>query len=216
MPELVNAAVLHAFAQPLQLRRIPMPRLRPGYVLVRVEASGVNPLDTKIRAGLAGHARTEPPAVLGIDLAGTVEMVADDVAAFTLGDRVYGIVMSRDIVCTCLAKQPAAETVTDTDVRRQVLLVVRREPTLRRAQTRRAGTVRFSTAYRRNPYVVGKNSRGPVLVRTIRHAWTGTRNAWTCLSCTTRSGIRAHRPARGDARGELCEGFDDCLTLGCL
>jgi NADPH:quinone reductase-like Zn-dependent oxidoreductase len=86
----MNAAVLHAFGQPLQLRRIPIPHLRPGHVLVRVEASGVNPLDTKIQAGFAGHARTEPPAVLGIDLAGNVESVADDVTAFTPDDRVYG------------------------------------------------------------------------------------------------------------------------------
>ena len=41
-------------------------------MLVRVAASGVNPLDTKIRAGAADHAQVAVPAVLGIDLAGTV------------------------------------------------------------------------------------------------------------------------------------------------
>jgi NADPH2:quinone reductase len=87
----MNAAVLHTFGEPLQIKRIDIPDLGPGHVLVRVEASGVNPLDTKIRAGLAAHARTDPPAVLGIDLAGTVEAIADDVTTFTPGDRVYGM-----------------------------------------------------------------------------------------------------------------------------
>jgi NADPH2:quinone reductase len=91
MSELMNAAVLHAYGQPLRLSRIPIPDLKPGHVLVRVEASGVNPLDTKIRAGQAAHARTEPPAVLGIDLAGTVEAISDGVTAFAPGDRVYGM-----------------------------------------------------------------------------------------------------------------------------
>ena len=43
-----------------------------GEVLVRIAASGVNPLDTKIHAGEAGHARQRLPAILGLDLAGTV------------------------------------------------------------------------------------------------------------------------------------------------
>ena len=91
MPGMMNAAVLHSYSEPLQLRRIPIPELRPGQVLVSIEASGVNPLDTKIRAGLADHARTTPPAILGIDLAGTVEAVADDVTTFKPDDRVYGM-----------------------------------------------------------------------------------------------------------------------------
>jgi NADPH:quinone reductase len=68
------------------------PVLGPGQVLVRVCASGVNPLDTKIRAGKADHARQPLPAVLGLDMAGVVEEVAEDVAAFRLGDEVYGMV----------------------------------------------------------------------------------------------------------------------------
>jgi NADPH2:quinone reductase len=91
MSDTMSAAVLHSYGQPLRISRIPVPALRPGHVLVRVEASGVNPLDTKIRAGQAAHARTEPPAVLGIDLAGTVETVADEVTAFTPGDPVFGM-----------------------------------------------------------------------------------------------------------------------------
>jgi NADPH:quinone reductase-like Zn-dependent oxidoreductase len=60
-------------------------------VLVRIQASGINPLDTKIRAGAAPHARHPLPAILGIDLAGEVEAVGPNVDGFRLGDAVYGM-----------------------------------------------------------------------------------------------------------------------------
>jgi len=64
----------------------------PGQVLVRIRASGVNPLDTKIRAGLAGHAKQPLPAVLGLDMAGVVEASGAGVTSFQPGDEVYGMV----------------------------------------------------------------------------------------------------------------------------
>jgi NADPH:quinone reductase len=64
---------------------------RAGEVLVRVCASGVNPLDTKIRAGQAAHAKQPLPAVLGLDMAGVVEEVGEGVTAFKRGDEVYGM-----------------------------------------------------------------------------------------------------------------------------
>ncbi len=64
----------------------------PREVLVRVAASGVNPLDTKIRAGIAAHARHPLPAVLGLDMAGIVEEVGTRVSGFKPGDEVYGMV----------------------------------------------------------------------------------------------------------------------------
>jgi len=59
--------------------------------LVRIKASGVNPLDSKIRTGNAPHAKPVLPAVLGTDLAGIVEAVGQDVTAFKIGDEVYGL-----------------------------------------------------------------------------------------------------------------------------
>jgi NADPH:quinone reductase-like Zn-dependent oxidoreductase len=61
-------------------------------VLVRVHASGVNPLDTKIRGGKAPHARQPLPAVLGVDMAGVVEETGPAVTDFRPGDEVYGMV----------------------------------------------------------------------------------------------------------------------------
>lgn len=58
---------------------------------MRIKAAGINPLDTKIRAGIAAHAQARLPAILGIDLAGVVEAVGSEVTAFKPGDEVYGM-----------------------------------------------------------------------------------------------------------------------------
>jgi NADPH2:quinone reductase len=53
----MRAAVLRAFGTDPEVTDIETPVAGAGQVLVAVEASGVDPLDTKIRAGKAGHAR---------------------------------------------------------------------------------------------------------------------------------------------------------------
>jgi NADPH:quinone reductase len=87
----MHAAVVDAPNAPFKLVEIARPVPRPDQVLVRVKASGVNPLDLKIWAGQAPHARQPLPAVLGIDLAGVVEAVGRDVSAFRHGDEVFGM-----------------------------------------------------------------------------------------------------------------------------
>jgi NADPH:quinone reductase len=71
---------------------MPRPTLAKDQVLVRISASTVNPLDIKIRQGSALHAQQPLPAVLGLDMAGTVEEVGRSVTAFSPGDEVYGMV----------------------------------------------------------------------------------------------------------------------------
>lgn len=71
---------------------LPRPALKMNQVLVWIQASGVNPLDTKIRAGKAAHAKQPLPAVLGLDMAGIVQETAPGVTAFKAGDEVYGMV----------------------------------------------------------------------------------------------------------------------------
>ena len=63
-----------------------------GQVLVKIHASGINPLDTKIRAGAASHAKQPLPAVLGLDMAGAVVETGPGVTAFRAGDEVFGMV----------------------------------------------------------------------------------------------------------------------------
>ena len=91
IPSTMRAAVLKAYNEPFQLEEIARPAAGAGQVLVRIKVSGVNPLDTKIRAGNGSHARQPLPAVLGMDLAGVVEEVGDGVTGFRVGDEVYGM-----------------------------------------------------------------------------------------------------------------------------
>ncbi|MDI3562277.1 zinc-dependent alcohol dehydrogenase family protein [Bradyrhizobium sp. Arg816] len=87
----MRAAILETHNAPLRLSTVSTPEVGPHEVLVRVRASGVNPLDTKIHAGAAAHARHPLPAILGIDLAGVVEQIGRKVARFKPGDEVYGM-----------------------------------------------------------------------------------------------------------------------------
>lgn len=88
---MMRALVLESFNAPLKPVDLPRPVPGKGQVLVRVKASGVNPLDLKIRSGAAAHAKPQLPAVLGMDLAGVVEAVGKGVTAFKPGDEVYGM-----------------------------------------------------------------------------------------------------------------------------
>lgn len=87
----MQALVLEQHDNPFRLATIARPVPKAGEVLVRILASGVNPLDTKIRAGKADHARHPLPAILGIDMAGVVEAVGPGVTGFRPGDPVYGM-----------------------------------------------------------------------------------------------------------------------------
>ncbi|MBC3842127.1 zinc-dependent alcohol dehydrogenase family protein [Streptacidiphilus sp. 4-A2] len=87
----MRALVLRELDTPLELAEIATPQAGPGQVLVRIHASGVNPLDTKIRVGQADHAHRVLPAVPGLDLAGTVEAVGEGVERFTPSDEVFGM-----------------------------------------------------------------------------------------------------------------------------
>lgn len=91
LPTTMQAAVAEQIDTPLRLVDLAVPAPGPGQVLVRVAAAGLNPLDTKIRAGKAAHARHPLPAVLGIDLAGTVVALGADVHQWQIGDAVYGM-----------------------------------------------------------------------------------------------------------------------------
>ncbi len=74
-----------------ELAEIAKPAAGPGQVLVRVRAAGVNGIDWKVREGFVREAfPLQLPAVLGIELAGTVEAVGTGASRFRVGDRVMG------------------------------------------------------------------------------------------------------------------------------
>jgi len=87
----MQAAVLEHHEAPFRLASVSRPIPGPDQVLVRIAASAVNPLDIKIRAGHAAHARHPLPAILGLELAGTIEATGKNVTRFRRGDEVYGM-----------------------------------------------------------------------------------------------------------------------------
>lgn len=87
----MQALVLQTAGAPFRLADLPLPEPTAGQVLVRIHASGVNALDTKIWAGQAAHARHPLPAILGLDMAGVVERVGPALTEFQPGDEVYGM-----------------------------------------------------------------------------------------------------------------------------
>ncbi len=70
---------------------IPVPRVGPNGILVRVHATSVNPVDWKLREGwLHGLWQLRFPVIWGCDVSGVVEEVGTAVTLFKPGDEVYG------------------------------------------------------------------------------------------------------------------------------
>jgi NADPH:quinone reductase-like Zn-dependent oxidoreductase len=90
--ETMQAARIHSYgaADVLQINEVAKPEPGPSDVRIKVHASSVNPVDTKIRAGyMSGVLRLKLPWILGMDVAGVVDAVGADVTRFKVGDPVY-------------------------------------------------------------------------------------------------------------------------------
>lgn len=87
----MKALILENYNTPYRLSDVPTPSPAQGQVLIKIKASGINPLDLKIQAGQAAHAQTRLPAILGLDLAGVVEKTGQGVTRFSPGEEVYGM-----------------------------------------------------------------------------------------------------------------------------
>jgi NADPH:quinone reductase len=93
----MHAITLESFDSDPTLQEIPIPQIAPNEVLVRVQASSVNPVDGAIAAGmLKDMVEHEFPVVLGRDFAGVVEQAGSDVSDLTEGDEVFGFVPGTD------------------------------------------------------------------------------------------------------------------------
>ncbi|QIA63222.1 zinc-binding dehydrogenase [Vibrio astriarenae] len=89
----MKAMVLNEYGEQanFELTDVEKPALKPGEVLVRVSASSINTVDTMIKQlGTALPFSPALPAILGMDFAGTIESISDDVEGFQVGDEVYG------------------------------------------------------------------------------------------------------------------------------
>lgn len=96
---LMKAIRQHEFGGPevLLYEDAPIPELNPGEILVKVKAIGMNPPDWYLRDGYKmlppeWQPTVSFPVILGTDISGVVESVADDVKDFSVGDEVYSMV----------------------------------------------------------------------------------------------------------------------------
>jgi D-arabinose 1-dehydrogenase-like Zn-dependent alcohol dehydrogenase len=89
------AARLHAYGQPMTLDRIEVPEPRPTDVLVEVKACGVVPNLTRVVSNYFGTLTPDNkmmpplPAIFGLDPAGVVAKVGEQVWHVRPGERVY-------------------------------------------------------------------------------------------------------------------------------
>ena len=90
----MRAVRYEKFGPPEVLRvvEVPVPRIKPDEVLVRVRAAGVGGGETAIRAGkLRRVMRNRPPSGVGNEFTGHVEAVGADVRRLREGDPVWGL-----------------------------------------------------------------------------------------------------------------------------
>ncbi|MFC7719299.1 alcohol dehydrogenase catalytic domain-containing protein [Nonomuraea recticatena] len=87
----MRAVVQKSFGGPEVLETVDIARPEPlgGEVLIRVMASGVNPVDVAVRSG-AYPLLGEPPFGVGWDISGVVEEAGPG-ARFKVGDEVFGM-----------------------------------------------------------------------------------------------------------------------------
>ncbi len=86
----MKAIRIHSYGGPevLQYEDVPRPGLNDDDVLIRVHASGVNPVDWKIRNGYLENMVTLP-LTPGWDVAGVIEEKGPEVTGMEVGDKVY-------------------------------------------------------------------------------------------------------------------------------
>ena len=86
----MKAIRVHEFGGPevMRLEDVADPQPGPGQVVVRVAAVGVNPVDTYIRSG-AYAVKPALPYTPGMDAAGVVDSIGENVTRVAAGSRVY-------------------------------------------------------------------------------------------------------------------------------
>jgi len=89
IPATHTAIIQHGGGELKVTHGIPVPKVLPGWLLVKNAAVALNPCDFKMAARFP-----TPGLKNGVDFAGTVAAVGDGVTEFEVGDRVFGCVPS--------------------------------------------------------------------------------------------------------------------------
>jgi NADPH2:quinone reductase len=89
---MMKAQVINHFGDPsvFEYKEIAKPVVKSGFVLIKVSATSVNPIDTKIRSGAVQYAAPSFPAILHGDVAGVVVEIGEGVKNLKVGDAVFG------------------------------------------------------------------------------------------------------------------------------
>lgn len=106
----MRAVVLHRYGGPenVHLEDRPAPTVGPRDVLIDVAAASLNPIDYKLRQGMAKLIlKPAMPLILGCDVAGTVAQVGAEVREFAPGDEVFARLEKERM--GALAEQVAAD-----------------------------------------------------------------------------------------------------------
>lgn len=85
----MKAIRIHEFGGPevLKYEDIPDPHPGPGEIRIKIIAAGVNPMDWKVRRGYISSLHL--PMIMGLDVAGTVDIVGEGEVSFKPGDEVF-------------------------------------------------------------------------------------------------------------------------------
>lgn len=85
----MKAIRIHEFGGPEVLRYedVPEPQPGPGEIRIKIFAAGVNPMDWKVRRGYISSLPL--PTIMGLDVAGTVDIVGQGENSFQPGDEVF-------------------------------------------------------------------------------------------------------------------------------
>ncbi len=76
----------------LELRDVPVPEPSRGEARVRVRATAVNRADLLQRMGMYPAPPGSPPDIPGLEIAGEVDALGEDVTDWKVGERVFGVV----------------------------------------------------------------------------------------------------------------------------
>lgn len=109
IPDSMAAIAIRAPGPPemLQIGRLPVPRPGPGQILVEVAAAGVNRPDVLQRQG-AYPPPPGAPATPGLEIAGTVTAIGEDVSRWRRGDAVMALVAGGGYAEFALAEENVA------------------------------------------------------------------------------------------------------------
>jgi NADPH:quinone reductase len=89
----VRAIAIDAYGETPTLREVTTPEPKEREVRIRLHAAGVNPMDWRVRDGAPAQFDQEArfPLVLGLEGAGVIDAVGDDVDEWSEGDPVFGL-----------------------------------------------------------------------------------------------------------------------------